>query len=156
MSRRTQQATTAPHHAATRRGNTTAFPTVIKSALCALPLTAGVGSLLLLSATLLLLKAKDPAGHHAAVAIAIVCLTAVVGGAAAARFHKRRVPVLCGLAEALLLLLLTLPAPLLLPAAWQHARPLAVNIGLHAALFPLCVAGALLASRQPEKKRKRH
>ena len=156
MSRRTQQATTAPHRAAKRRGNATAFPTVIKSALCALPLTAGVGSLLLLSATVLLLKTKDPAGHHAAVAASVACLTALIGGAAAARFHRRRVPVLCGLTEALLLLLLTLPAPLLLPAAWQHARPLAVNIGLHAALFPLCVAGALLAARPSKKKRKRH
>lgn len=149
MSRQTKKATT-------RQGNAASFPTVIRSALCALPLTVGVGSLLLLLSTALLLTAKDPAGHHAAVAVAVVCLTALTGGAAAARFHRKRVPVLCGLVEALLLLLLTLPAPLLMPAAWQHARPLAVNVGLHAALFPLCVAGALLASRQTAKKRKRH
>ena len=156
MSHPNKKATTVPRHAAPRQGNAASFPTVIRSALYALPLTAGVGLLLLLLSTALLLTTKDPAGHHTALGIAIVFLTAVVGGAAAARFHKRRVPVLCGLTEALFLLLLTLPAPLLLPAAWQHTRPTAVNVVLHAALFPLCVAGALLASRPPKKNRKRH
>ena len=156
MSHKKRKATTPPRRTAEGQGSAAAFPTVAKSALKALPFAAGVGLLLLFIVTALLLTVKDPAGYHVAAGMAVICLTALTGGGIAARFHRRRVPVLCGLAEGLLLLLLTLPAPLLIPAAFQHARSLPVTVGLHAALFPLAVAGALLASRPPKKHKRRH
>jgi len=156
MSHKARKATTPSRRATEGQGSAAAFPTVAKSALKALPVAAIVGSLLLFIVTALLLTLKDPAGYHVAAGIVVMCLTALTGGAAAARFHRRRVPVLCGLLEGLLLLLLTLPAPFLLPDAWQHARSLPVTVGLHAALFPLSVAGALLASRPQKKKRRKH
>ena len=155
MSHNKKKATAGPRRAARGQEDAVAFSTVVKSAAKALPLTLILGLLLLFALTALLLATKDPAGHHKSAGIVALFFTAVAGGALAALFHQRRAPFFCGVAEGIFLLLLTLPAPLLLPRTWQHGIALPVSLCLHAALLPLCVLGALLVSRTPGRKRKR-
>ena len=82
----------------------------MKCVLWALPITMAAGLLLLLLSTALLLSTKDPDRYHTAAALAVLYCTAFLGGLIAVRLSHRRSPLLCGLCEAVLLILLFLGA----------------------------------------------
>lgn len=135
-----------------------AIPTLsvtIKSVLVALPITVAVGLLLLFATTALLLATKDPDHYHTGAALAMLYLTAFLGGAIATRLHARRAPLLCGIGEAVCLLLFLTVLALCLPDAWGREQSGGIALLTRALLFPASLAGAFLAARQKKKRRHR-
>lgn len=145
------------HHAATDTGGYSPA-TVLKSAIFAFPVAILIGLLLLLLSTVLLLSTKDPNRYHAAVGALVASAVALLAGLIATRLNRRRLPLLCGLAEGAILLLVLLLLSALLPIK-VHIFSGALNVGLHATLPLLAVAGAMLgarkrASSKPYRKRR--
>ena len=121
--------------------------TVLKSALFAFLPAVLIGLLLLLLSTGILLATKDPNRYHAAVGAVLAAVVALLAGWIAARLNRRRLPLLCGLAEGALLLLVLLLLSALLPIK-VHIFSGALNVGLHALLPLLAVAGSMLGARK--------
>ena len=128
---------------------------LMKCALCALPITVAVGLLLLLITTALLLLFKDPDRYHTAAALVLLYLTAFLGGMIATRLYRRRSPLLCGLSEAMLLLLLITVAAFFLPDGWKDHQSAGMALLTRVLLLPVSLGGALLAARKKTPKRKR-
>ena len=139
----------------TERDGAPTLGSLMKCALCALPITAIAGLLLLLLATAILLATKDPNHYHTGVSLALLYLTAFLGGAIATRLYRRRSPLLCGLCEALLLLLLTTAIGFFLPDAWQHDISGGIALLTRVLLLPAAICGALLAARKPKTGKRR-
>lgn len=142
----------------TEREGHSPLSTAVRSVLLALPITVATGLLLLFIATALLLTAKDPDRYHTAVGYAAVYLTALIGGFAALRLNRRQAPLLCGLCEGALLLVLLMAIGLFLPTAWKHGNGAALTVLTHACLPLVAVLGALLGTRTARERhrRKRH
>ena len=128
----------------------------IKSVLRALPVTAGIGLLLLFITAALLMQTRDPHRHHAVVGYALVYLTAFAGAFTATRINHRHAPLLCGLGEGVALLILITVAGLCLPDALTGGISAAASLLMHALLLPASLLGAFAAARQPRRKRRRH
>lgn len=127
----------------------------MKCVLGALPITMAVGLLLLLLSAALLLATKDPDRYHTAAALAALYITAFSGGLIATRLCRRRSPLLCGLCEALLLLLLFTALSLCLPDEWQHTRSGGFALLSRVLILPASMIGAFLGARKQRKKRHR-
>lgn len=129
---------------------------MMKCALCALPVTAIVGLLLLFATTALLLMTKDPNRYHTVVGFISIYVTAFLGGMIATRLYGRRSPLFCGLTEALLLILLTGVVALFLPDALKNDLSGGIAVLTRVLLLPASLCGALLASRQKQSRKRRH
>ena len=145
----------AKHHTA---GKGEAYPTpksILKSACFAFFIAGGIGVLLLLLSAALLLLTKNPSAYVKGVALALLYITAALTGVIATLWHKKRLPLFCGLAAGIIWLALLLPTAIFLPRAGAEAT--ALRVGLYAAIPFFTVAGALLAARKPSapKRRKR-
>lgn len=127
----------------------------VKSILWALPITVATGLLLLFIATALLMCASDPDRYHTVAGLALIYLTALIGGFAAVRLNRRSAPLLCGLGEGILLLVLLLAVGLLLPTALKSGRPTGITLLTHGALLLAALIGALLGARPARDQRKR-
>lgn len=136
-----------------KQGGFTLYDT-LKRVLWALPITIAAGLLLLLLSTALLLAGKDPDRYHTAAALTVLYITAFLGGMIATRLCHRRSPLLCGLCEALLLLLTITVLSLFLPDDWKHEASGGISLLLRVLLLPAATLGAFLGARQ--KKPKRH
>lgn len=144
----------SPRHSST--GDVVSLGSVLKSALIATPIALAIGMLLVLFATAILSATDDPNKYHTVAGLLLIYLTALLGGTLATRLHRRRTPLFCGITMGFLLLLLLLLISLVLPNS-GHEYGNAMQIGLHALLFPATVAGALLGAREHRaKRRKRH
>lgn len=130
----------------------TTLHSVLKSALLALPLTAGIGLLLILLATAILLTTKNPGAWGKPMGLMLLYFTALCGGGISARLHARRAPLLCGVAEGGMILLLFLLLSLF-PIGESGCHTGALSIGLHVLLLPAASLGACLAAREPKKRR---
>ena len=134
-------------------GDATTLSATARCVLLALPITVAVGLLLLFITSAVLLATQDPNRYHTAVGLALLYLTAALGGAIATRLCHRHSPLLCGVGEAVLLLLfITVPA-LFLPDAWKHTVSGGRALLTRLLLLPASVAGALGAARQKKKRR---
>lgn len=151
----TQKKKAASTHRAAERSGAPNLGSLMKCALCALPITAGVGLLLLLLTTAILMKTADPNRYHAVAGLLLLYLTAAVGGAIATRLYRRRSPLLCGLAEGMLLLLLITAAALFLPDGLHGAPARGIAILTRISLLPAALLGALIAAHRKERRRKR-
>ena len=124
---------------------------VWQSCLKALPITLGVGLLLLLLCTAILLTTEDPNRFSGAVGIAVLCGTALLGGMIVTRLHDRRSALLCGLAEGVaLFLVLTVPALLL-----SGGGGMATGLLTRCLVIPCAIAGAVWSARQKRQGRRR-
>ena len=126
----------------------------VKCILIAFPVTVGVGLLLLFAAAALLLQTNDPDRYHTAVALTLLYLTAAIGGGIATALCRRRFPLLCGLGEAVLLILLITVLVLCLPTTWQNGTPLGISLLLRVLLLPASLIGAYTVSRQGQRRRR--
>ncbi|MBE6554627.1 MAG: DUF3792 family protein [Ruminococcaceae bacterium] len=128
------------------------FPTLIKNTALAFVITTGVFLLLIAAITALLLTTEDPDRYGVAAGTVLLYTAALFLGSLTARLQKKRAPLFCGIASGALLLVALFLFSLVLPDSGnQLSHPL--SVGLHALLFPFCMAGAFLATR--EKKRVR-
>ena len=147
------------HKKSPRRGGSSevvSLGSVLKSVLFAAPIALATGVLLILLAAAILSATGDPLKYHTVMGLFLIYLTALLGGTLATRLHGRRTPLLCGVAMGSLLLLLLLMLALVLPDS-THEYSTAMQIGLHALLFPATVIGALLGAREKRARgRKRH
>ena len=139
----------------TERGGAPNLGSLMKCALGALPITAAVGLLLLFIATALLMTGKDPDRYHTAVGLGLLYLTAMIGGMIATRLYRRHSPLLCGLAEGVLLLFLITLAAFFLPDGWKNGTSGGIAVLTRVLLFPASLCGALLAARGGSPKRKK-
>lgn len=155
MSDRKRYAARKHRSAASQGDGAPNLKSLMKCALCALPITVAVGLLLLLLATALLLLFKDPDRYHTAAGIVLLYATAFLGGMIATRLYRRRSPLLCGLAEALLLLLLITALAFCLPDGWKDHASAGVALLMRVLILPASLCGALLASRKKTQKRKK-
>ena len=128
---------------------------MMKCALCALPITAGVGLLLLVIFTAILLNTRDPGRYHTAAGIGLLYLTAFFGGLIATRLYRRRSPLLCGLTEAMLLILLITVAAFFLPNEWRSATNGGLSLLARLLLLPVSLLGAMLSARKRTGGRRR-
>ena len=128
----------------------------IKSVLRALPVTAGIGLLLLFITAALLMQTSDPHRHHAVAGYALVYVTAFAGAFTATRINRRRAPLLCGLGEGAALLILITVAGLCLPNAPAGGISAGASLLMHALLLPASLLGAFTAARQSKRRRRRH
>jgi putative membrane protein (TIGR04086 family) len=126
----------------------------MKCVLWALPITMAVGLLLLLLSAALLLTTKDPDRYHTATALAVLYITAFSGGLIATRLCHRRSPLLCGLCEAVLLILLFTVLSLCLPDAWRHTQSGGIALLSRVLLLPATVIGAFLGAKKKGAKRR--
>lgn len=145
----------ASKHRTTEHSGAPNLGSLMKCALCALPITAGVGLLLLLLTAALLMKTGDPNRYHTVAGLALLYLTAALGGMIATRLYRRRSPLLCGLAEGLLLLLLVTVAAFFLPSDLRGTVARGMAILSRVMLMPASLLGAMLASRPKTQRRKR-
>lgn len=137
-------------------GDVISLGSVLKSTLIATPIALAIGILLILFATAILSTTDDPNKYHTVTGLLLIYLTALLGGTLATRLHRRRTPLFCGITMGFLLLLLLLLLSVILPNS-GHEYSTAMQIGLHALLFPATVAGALLGARERRAKgRKRY
>ena len=147
------------HKKSPRRGGSSevvSLGSVLKSVLFAAPIALATGVLLILLAAAILSATGDPLKYHTVMGLFLIYLTALLGGTLATRLHGRRTPLLCGVMMGSLLLLLLLMLALILPNS-GHEYSTAMQIGLHALLFPATVIGALLGARKKRTKgHKRH
>ncbi len=139
----------------TERDGAPNLGSLMKCALCALPITAAVGLLLLFVATALLMSGKDPDRYHTVVGLSLLYVTALLGGMIATRLYRRRSPLLCGLAEGVLLLLLITLAAFFLPDGWRNGTSGGIAVLTRVLLLPASLCGALLAARPKTSKRRR-
>lgn len=137
---------------ATEKEGALSLSTTMKCVLWALPITVAVGLLLLLLSSALLLATKDPDRYHTAAALTVLYVTAFVGGLIATRLCHRRAPLLCGLCEAVLLILLFTVLALCLPDEWKHTQQGAVSLLFRVLLFPASVLGSFWGARQKKAK----
>ncbi len=132
-------------------GDVVSLGSVLKSTLVAAPIALAVGILLILLAAAILSATGDPLKYHTVAGLFLIYLTALLGGTLATRLHRRRTPLLCGVAMGFLMLLLLLVLSLILPNS-GHQYSTAMQIGLHALLFPATVIGALLGAREKQQR----
>ena len=123
-----------------------------KSVLIALPVTLGVGLLLLLGTTALLLCTKDPGRYSAVAGIAVLYVTALLGGVITTALFDRRSPVLCGTVMGLILFLL-LCIPSLFPSQ-NGIQNAGIAFLARLALLPATLIGALLCTKKKKKRRR--
>ena len=135
------------------RDGAPALSVTAKSALLALPITVAVGLLFLFITTALLMTAKDPDSYHMAAGYIILYLTALIGGAVAVRLNRRRAPLLCGILEGVLLLILITVLGFCLPNAPEHDHSFGVALLTRVLLPIVALIGALPAARTPKKRR---
>lgn len=128
---------------------------LMKCALCALPITVAVGLLLLFITTALLLLGKNPDRYRTVAAPALLYITAFFGGMIATRLYRRRSPLLCGLTEAILLLFLLTATAFFLPDGWKNTVSTGLSLLMRVLILPVSLGGALLAARKKTSKRKR-
>ena len=124
---------------------------LLKSVLLALFVSMATGLLLLVITTSVLLCTKDPDAYRPVMGPVLLYLTALIGGILATALYHKRSPVLCGAAEGLLLLLITLLPALFwqMPEQGQTARTLL----LRCLILPISLLGALLCSKKPKKRK---
>ncbi|MBE6629851.1 MAG: hypothetical protein E7624_03255 [Ruminococcaceae bacterium] len=128
------------------------FSALLKSVLCALPLTVLSGALLLLVTTAVLLNTADPDHYHVPAGMLLSYLTAAIGGMLATLFYGRRSPALCGFFEGVcLFLLLSVPALFLKSADGNAALSLLYRV----LIFPASLVGAYLGSRKKTRRGRR-
>ena len=149
-----QKAARRHRRTATEKDGAVTLSSTVKCVLCALPISMAVGLLLLLLSGMLLLATKDPDRYHTATALAVLYITAFSGGLIATRLCHRRSPLLCGLCEALLLLLLITVLSLFLPDEWHHTQSGGIALLVRVMLLPAAVLGAFLGARQKKIKRR--
>ena len=156
MSDRSKKAARRHRRTASKSDGAIHLSTTAKGVLWALPITVAVGLLLLFVASALLLTTKDPDRYHTAMGYTLLYLTACIGGAVATRLCHRRTPLLCGFAEALLLLLAMTIIGIFLPNEWKSGSSAGVALLTRVLLLPASIGGALLAAREKKKARRRH
>ena len=148
---RSPQRRAAREEAAPRSGPTA----ILMAALFSLPVTAGIGLILLLATTAIAASTPDPDAMISPLSIGVLGVTALLGGLVSAR-RCGRDPLLCGLCGGimftLLLWVLTLfvdrtdPALTLGVAGWGRWA-------MHAAVVILELAGGLMGGYTPKRKR---
>ena len=143
----------AKHRFAPAREDTVSLASILKSALFALFIAAGIGALLLLLSAALLLLTENPSAYTGVVAPAACYLTAFAAGMIATRLHARRLPLFCGLATGVLFLALLLLTAALLPRA--SACTVALQAGLYALIPCFTVVGALIGGKRKSTPRRR-
>ena len=137
----------AKHHTAGKGEASPSPKSVLKSACFAFFIAGGIGVLLLLLSASLLLLTKNPGAYTKGVALALLYITATLTGIIAARWHRRRLPLFCGIAAGgLWLVFLLLVAIFLRDTGTENT---ALRVGLYALLPFFSTAGALLAARRP-------
>ena len=122
-----------------------------KSVLIALPVTMGVGLLLLIGTTALLLCTKDPGRYNTVAGLAVLYVTALLGGGIATWLFDRRSPALCGTVMGLILFLLLCIPPLF--SAQDGIQNAGIAFLARLALLPAALLGALTST--PKKKKRR-
>ena len=154
ISKKPKQAARRHRRTATEKEGSITLSKTMKCVLWALPITMAVGLLLLLLSTALLLATKDPDRYHTAAALITLYVTAFSGGLIATRLCHRRSPLLCGLCEAVLLILLVTVLSLCLPDAWRHTRSGGFALLSRVSLLPATMIGAFLGVRKKKIKRR--
>lgn len=139
---------------ATEKEGAITLSKTMKCVLWALPITMAVGLLLLLLSTALLLSTKDPDRYHTAAALAALYITAFLGGLIATRLCHRRSPLLCGLCEALLLIVTFTVLSLCLPDEWRHTQSGGFALLSRVLLLPATMVGAFMGARKKKVKRR--
>ncbi len=123
---------------------------VLASMLFALPVTAGIGMLLLLIITGIALSTGDPDAMLTPLALAILGITSLLGGLVCARRCGSR-PLLCGVCSGLLFTLLLWVLTLFVdrtdPTLTLGTTPWG-RLALHVAVVALETAGALIGGRK--------
>ena len=150
-----QKKKAARKHRATEHSGAPDLGSLMKCALCALPITAGMGLLLLLLTAALLMKTGDPNRYHTAAGLALLYVTAALGGMIATRLYRRRSPLLCGLVEGVLLLLLVTAAAFFLPDELRVTPARGAAILTRVLLVPTALAGAWTARKKARPARRR-
>lgn len=126
-----------------------------KHTLIALPITAAVGLLLLLVSCVLLMMTKDPNRYHVPVGYAVLYLTAFLGGMIGARLNRRHAPILAGLGLGFFMILLITVSALLMPNAWRSEVSGGIALITRLAILPCTLIGALCASRQKQRRKRK-
>ena len=150
-----QKKKAARKHRATEHSGAPDLGSLMKCALCALPITAGMGLLLLLLTAALLMKTGDPNRYHTAAGLALLYVTAALGGMIATRLYRRRSPLLCGLVEGVLLLLLVTVAAFFLPDELRATPARGAAILTRVLLVPTALVGAWAARKKARPTRRR-
>ena len=154
VSKKPKKAARRHRRTATEKEGAISLSSTMKCVLWALPITMAVGLLLLLLSTALLLATKDPDRYHTATALAVLYVTAFAGGLIATRLCHRRSPLLCGLCESVLLILLFTVLSFCLPDAWKHTGQGGISLLYRVLLFPATMLGAFRGARQKRTKRR--
>ncbi len=135
---------------AAQRGNQNAalgFDHLFLSAIRAVLAAAAMGALLLLGVTAIAFAQDDPEPLVRPLGYAASVLTVLTAGFLTVRFHGRRC-LLCGLFSAALLLLIFAALSLIPAFSTTAALPIALSIGMHAAVVLFSVLGAYLGLRR--------
>ena len=138
-----------------RRRTVSEKEATIQSVLRALPVTAGIGLLLLFITAALLMQTSDPDRYHTVAGYGLIYATAFCGAFVAVRFNGRHTPLLCGVLEGVFWLTLITATGFCLPSSLKNDTSLAVSLLTHALVLPVSMLGALAASAQ-RKGRHRH
>ena len=126
----------------------------LRGVLIAVPITLGVGLLLLLLATRILLTTKDPGANHRVVGVLICFLCTLLGGWIASRLAGRSAPLLCGAGMGLCLFALLSFAAFFPIGNADPTTSAFLRLGLRVALIPTALCGSFLGAKS--KKRKHH
>ncbi|MBQ8716939.1 MAG: YrzE family protein [Clostridia bacterium] len=149
-----KQAARRHRRTATEKDGAITLSKTMKCVLWALPITVAVGLLLLLLSTALLLATKDPDRYHTAAALACLYITAFLGGLIATRLCRRRSPLLCGLCEAVLLIVLFTVLAFCLPDGWRHTQSGGFALLTRILLLPATMIGSFVGARKRTAKRR--
>ena len=137
-----------------RRRTVSEKEATIQSVLRALPVTAGIGLLLLFITAALLMQTSDPDRYHTVAGYGLIYVTAFCGAFAATRFNGRHAPLLCGVLEGVFLLVLITIAGFCLPSALKNGLSPIVSLLTHALVLPASMLGGLTASAQKKGRHK--
>ena len=152
IQKKPKQAARRHRRNATEKEGAITLSKTMKGVLMALPITMAVSLLLLLLSAALLLTTKDPDRYHTVAALAALYITAFLGGLIATRLCHRRSPLLCGLCEAVLLILLFTLLSLCLPDEWRHTRSGGFALLTRVLLLPASMIGAFAGAKRKKTK----